>query len=360
MSSSTPFPIPIPRAVALAVTAAMAVALAITLGATTSSRAASLGDLHSQLGHERARQEALSSSIGRLSQVIGSLNAQITLVRRREAAVQADLTQDRAELARVKTQLVHQRRVVAELKQRLAKARLILARQLVSRYEGNSPDIVSVVLDANGFSDLLDELDFLRRAEQQQQSTITDTQQAKVLADSAETQLTKLEASETRITQQETVHARALAGMNALLQSRQSALERARSAQSTALAASREKGAQLQGQIRSVEAAQAAAARAAAAAPTPVATGPTLGPSGGWAIPYAIVLCESGGQDLSPNSAGASGYYQILPSTWKLFGGTGPAAYLASKAEQDAVASRIWNGGAGASNWVCASIVGIH
>jgi hypothetical protein len=73
-----------------------------------------------------------------------------------------------------------------------------------------------------------------------------------------------------------------------------------------------------------------------------------------------IVLCESGGQDLPPNSAGASGYYQIIPSTWKLFGGSGPAAYLAPKSEQDAVASRIWNNGAGASNWVCAGIVGIH
>ena len=70
-------------------------------------------------------------------------------------------------------------------------------------------------------------------------------------------------------------------------------------------------------------------------------------------------MCESGGQNLPPNSAGASGYYQILPSTWKLFNGTGPAAYLASKAEQDAVATRIWNNGAGASNWVCAGIVGI-
>ena len=77
-------------------------------------------------------------------------------------------------------------------------------------------------------------------------------------------------------------------------------------------------------------------------------------------IPYAIVLCESGGQNLPPNSAGASGYYQIIPSTWKLFGGTGPAAYLAPKSEQDAVAARIWNGGKGASNWVCAGIVGIH
>ena len=60
------------------------------------------------------------------------------------------------------------------------------------------------------------------------------------------------------------------------------------------------------------------------------------------------------------HGAGASGYYQIIPGTWRLFGGTGPAAYLAPKAEQDAVAARIWNGGAGASNWVCAGIVGIH
>ncbi len=91
-----------------------------------------------------------------------------------------------------------------------------------------------------------------------------------------------------------------------------------------------------------------------------MSSGPALGPTNGWAIPYAIVLCESGGQNLPPNSAGASGYYQIIPSTWKLFGGTGPAAYLASKSEQDAVAARIWNNGAGASNWVCAGIVGIH
>ena len=101
----------------------------------------------------------------------------------------------------------------------------------------------------------------------------------------------------------------------------------------------------------------AAAQRAANS--SPVAIGPP-GASGGWAIPYAIVLCESGGQNLPPNSAGASGYYQIIPSTWKLFGGSGPAAYLAGKAEQDAVGARIWRGGAGASNWVCAGIVGIH
>ena len=39
------------------------------------------------------------------------------------------------------------------------------------------------------------------------------------------------------------------------------------------------------------------------------------------------------------------------------FGGSGPAAYLAPKAEQDRVAAKIWDGGRGASNWVCAALV---
>jgi hypothetical protein len=92
-----------------------------------------------------------------------------------------------------------------------------------------------------------------------------------------------------------------------------------------------------------------AAARAAAAS--------SPGPGGPWVIPWPIVQCESGGQNLPPNSAGASGYYQILPSTWRGLGGSTPQAYQASKAEQDRLAAKLWAGGAGAHNWVCAGLV---
>jgi septal ring factor EnvC (AmiA/AmiB activator) len=338
-------------ALLLGLGAALAVSAIVALPGASG---ASLGQLNSQLGAQQSRAQSLSASVARLSGLISSLAAQISLVRAREAAVNAQLARDRAALATVQISLARERRRLEVLKARLRLARLVLSRQLLSSYENDPPDLVAVVLNAHGFTDLLERIDFLHRAKQQQQSIITITRTAKAQADAAARRLARLEASDRRITEATALQARALAGMNTLLSAKRGALARARAAQRAALAASRTRAGRLRSQIARIRAQQAAAAAAGAAS-----SGLALGPSGGWVIPYAIVLCESGGQNLPPNSAGASGYYQIIPGTWSLYGGSGPAAYLASKSEQDAVASRIWNGG-GASQWDCAAIVGIH
>ncbi len=343
--------------------------IALAAVPVNSSADPSLGQLNSQLGQEQSHQQSLSASIGSLSHLISSLDSQIALVQSREAEVRTDLERDQTQLAETHAALIKEKALLALLRARLAHAQMLLARQLVSSYEGDRPDIIAVVLEARGFADLLDRLNYLHDAEQQQQSIITITRTAKARANDAAQRLAKLEATDRTITEETAIRARALAGMESLLGGKQAALQQARAAQQAALDASRARGAQLQSEIAKVQAQQAAAQAAANSAGSSSSAGssgsgpgvgPALGPSGGWAIPYAIVLCESGGQNLPPNSAGASGYYQIIPSTWAAFGGTGPAAYLAPKSEQDAVATRIWNGGAGASNWVCAGIVGIH
>jgi len=343
------------------VAGAAAIALVLGLAAmpVSSSADPSLGQLSNQLGGERAHQSSLAAGIASLSSVISTLDGQISLVESREAAVRADLARDRTQLAAVK------------------RALMLLARQLVTNYEQAKPNLVSVVLEANGFTDLLDRLTFLRDAQQQQQTIIAITQQAKAQADAAAKHLASLRATDQQITLETTQRVLALVGMNQLLHSRQAALQRARSAQQNALAASRARGAALQAEIARIQAAQAAAARAAAAqaaaqqaaaqqaarfsgaggTPTPV--GPSYGPGGSYTIPSSVVQCESGGQNLTPNSAGASGFYQILPSTWNGYGGYGQA-YQAPKSLQDQRASQLWNGGSGASNWVCAGMVGIH
>ena len=327
-----------------------------------SSASPSLGQLNSQLANQHARQQHLQGSLAGLTQLVSSLNSQISLIQTREAAVNAQLASDRQALAAAHVALVRERQLLMLLRARLARAKLLLAKQLVSAYEGDQPDLVSVVLESHGFNDLLERITYLKDAEHQQQGVITLTRAAKARADAAAKRMAALEARDRQITSDEAIRARALAGMQSLLVSKQSALKQAQAIQQAALDASRQRGQQLQASISKLEAQQQAAAAQAQSQSSSSGSGvgPALGPSGGWAIPYPIVLCESGGQNLPPNSAGASGYYQIIPSTWTGFGGTGPAAYLASKAEQDAVAARIWRGGAGASDWVCAGIVGIH
>jgi len=351
------------RSLAVAVAAVLA---ALAIMPLASSADSGLGQLNSELGAQQARQQQLQSSLSGLSQVIGGLSGQIALVQSREAAVEAELAQDRVRLLATQTALARERRLLALLRARLARGRMLLARQLVSSYESDNPDLMTVLLEANGFKDLLEKLSFLRDAEQQQQAIITFTRRARNEADGAARRLAALELRDEQVTEDATLRSRALAGMNSLLQSKRGALERAQAVQRAALAASQARSGQIQAQISQIEAQQAAqraaeeqAAQQQASAGGGSAGAPVAG-SGGWVIPGSIVECESGGQNLPPNGAGASGYYQIMPGTWKEYGGTGSSAYGASRAEQNLVASRIWAGGSGASNWVCAGMVGIR
>jgi hypothetical protein len=100
------------------------------------------------------------------------------------------------------------------------------------------------------------------------------------------------------------------------------------------------------GWVDDIEAAEAAGRSAAEATVERWLGGP-------FSIPTYIVLCESGGNYSALNpSSGAGGAYQIIPSTWALYGGKG-APHEASKAEQDRIAAQIW-ADSGPSAWVCA------
>jgi soluble lytic murein transglycosylase-like protein len=62
-------------------------------------------------------------------------------------------------------------------------------------------------------------------------------------------------------------------------------------------------------------------------------------------------MCESGGNYRAVNSSGAGGAYQIMPSTWRAYGGSG-LPQNASKAEQDQIAAKIYQS-QGKAPWSC-------
>ena len=82
-------------------------------------------------------------------------------------------------------QLIAERALLVKLKAKLAAGRALLASQLVSGYEANQPSLVSIVLSSSGFQDLLNQLNFLKRAEHEQKSLIATTTAAKQQATQA-------------------------------------------------------------------------------------------------------------------------------------------------------------------------------
>lgn len=339
---------------------------------TTSQLQQQLGSTQSQLGANRAHQQSLASRISALNGKVSQLAGQVSLVQAREAAARARLDSENAQLSYVRTEVARERARIIQLHRILRQARRALAAELVSQYERPEQSFVTLLIDAHGFQQLVDGIQYVSNARRHEQSIVLVTRTAQRDAVAASRRLAALERKDASAADTAATQTDALAGMHALFVSRQTALLDERSAQAAALSATQAHGAQLQDAIATIKKQQAAAVAAArAVAQQPPSSGGSSdsgagdsatpsGGSGGWAIPYPVVLCESGGQNLPPNGAGASGYYQIMPGTWKDYGGSGPSAYQASKAEQDAVAAKIWAGGAGASNWTCAAMVGIR
>src|SRR5438270_173898 len=133
----------------------------------TPARAASTGQLRQRIsagqGHVSALSGAVKSASGRLAQ----LDANIAALGRRLTRIQADLNAKRDELAKLKSELDAARRRLTQLEAYEAHAERVLAQQLVASYESDNPDVVSVVLSATGFRDLLERLAFMQRVRKQ-------------------------------------------------------------------------------------------------------------------------------------------------------------------------------------------------
>ncbi|MFL5820695.1 MAG: transglycosylase family protein [Solirubrobacteraceae bacterium] len=293
-----------------------------------------------RLETQQSRERALAGRVAGFSNLIGRLGGDIAVLRRREDVLQASLRVQEAQLARVQQALRLERARLAALRARLAYSRRVLARRLIQMYQGGRPDLVTVVLTSRGWIDLLERGEFLRRINQQDQVVIIGVRAARDAVQRSADRLAVLEARQQRITDAILDQRNEVVSTRLELGRRVAGYSRARADAQSALRTTAATRARLERRLASLEAQYADAG--------------SLGASGGWAIPWGIVSCESGGRNTGPNQVGASGYYQIIPSTWRGAGGRGPAAHLAPKSEQDRIARQLWNGGLGASNWVCA------
>src|SRR3954466_7002714 len=107
------------------------------------------------IGGHKATERVLTTDISAQTDRISALQSDIARLSARQQRLQAGLDTKRAELARVQGELRSERARLARLRARLLVVQRTLAQRLVELYKADKPDIVTVVLEAHGFEDLL-------------------------------------------------------------------------------------------------------------------------------------------------------------------------------------------------------------
>jgi peptidoglycan DL-endopeptidase CwlO len=273
-------------------------ALPVLSDGSPRSRAASIGgkidQKRKQIAAKKGRERVLSTTITRYSKRISSLQGEITGLQRKQVAIQGDLDAKRAELARIQESLRQERIRLARLRARLAEARVALAARLVELYKADKPDVVTVVLESDGFADLLERTEFMQRVSDQDARIIDRVRTARAEAKRTEARLDKLEERQARIAKAIEARRDAVARVKGQLVDRRDAFARVRSAKSTALASTRDDRQHLEGDLAALERenakiqAQLAGAQNGTA---PTAAGPIRPGAGGliWPVNGPIV-----------------------------------------------------------------------
>jgi muramidase (phage lysozyme) len=298
--------------------------------------------LQSNIDAAQQQAQSLAAQIESNDAALAQAKASAQAAAAREAQLSALLAEGQEKEAELSQEVDEAQAQLEETRTELQRALDALGDRLVAIYKGEMPDAATLLLSSDGFDDLATRAEYLQRVEDADSEVAA---RVRALRDQVSAQLDQLEQAKAAVeayndrleaAREQIAEARAEA------QAQAGALAAASARQADALASLR---AQVDDWTQQVQEAQQASAAEAQQ---------TVGSwFGDWAIPQAIVMCESGGNfDAVNSSSGAGGAYQILPSTWESYGGEGKPND-GSPQEQNQIASQIWED-SGSSAWVCA------
>jgi murein DD-endopeptidase MepM/ murein hydrolase activator NlpD len=210
-----------------------------------------------RIGRRKGTERVLTSQISAYNERIGSLQARIGRLERRQATVQADLDRKQAELTKLQRDLRSERRRLVRLRARLKVARAALGQRLVELYQADVPDIVNVILDANGFADLLERGEFMQRVSDQDRKIIGIVRAARADATATEARLQRFTRRQKRVTAIVLSNRNQIAGVKQTLIDTRVGLDGTRSDKQHALVQVRTSRQHLEGALSSLKAEQA-------------------------------------------------------------------------------------------------------
>jgi peptidoglycan hydrolase CwlO-like protein len=249
--------------------------LAATVIGPASAGAVSPGALQQRINQAGNREQNLQAGIARDARAAASFNGRVADLQARLNAIQTSLDFERNQLAQTQTHLRSDRAHLTELKLKLGTDEDVLRKQLVAAYETPPPDVTTVVLDAHGFSDLLERMDYLSMISRHNAAVTAHVARTRTAVATETTQLAQLEARQSQTTRAVLLQRDEAAQLHLQVLDQQLAYARSRSAKASELAS-------IHAQRSSDEAKLASIERSVQAAPpVPVGTGaPFAGSTG--------------------------------------------------------------------------------
>ena len=291
--------------------------------------------LDDRIDSAESEVDRLSGKVDAQSSDVSELEAQAREAGARAMELVAEIEEARAQSSELADDLAAAEKELAEVQARYKRALAVLSERLVDIYKTGTPDGLTVILEADGFDDLETRAEYLDALNDADRKLADRVQQLREEVEGRYDEIAELK-------QRIDAEAARLADARGEFAAAEAAAEKQAAELGEALAGKREELSAAEGRLADLEAEQDAA------------SGGGNGFYGGpYSIPTYIVMCESGGnyRALNPSSM-AGGAYQIIPSTWHAYGGTG-YAHQAPKAEQDRIARLIWED-VGPSAWSCA------
>lgn len=228
-------------------------------------------------------QESLSERAARLRAAVAAEEARIADTREGLADANARLTKLNNRLSRRRTQLdntqdmlVRTRVRLTRLERKQAEAETQLADNLRESYKDGKPTFVTVVLNADGFADLVARFEYLRRIARRNASVLGDTRDAREKVQGMTVELKRLRTTYAELAKTAEHDRDQADALRTALLNREAAQLRRRNGTASQLAS-------VQGRIAAIQRRQRAAARRAQAARTATNAAPKT--SGGSSNP---------------------------------------------------------------------------
>jgi predicted nucleic acid-binding Zn-ribbon protein len=296
------------RRFSAAIVLVVAAAVLVWLGARSpAAHAADPGALAHQISAGQSRVSALSGVVGAENGRLRQLDRSIAKLQSKIAGIQSDLDAKRAELLRLRQELNAARVRLASLVAYERKAKYVLSQQLVANYETAQPDLVSVVLDSNSFSNLLERLSFARLVRNHDRQIVAGVILARDRVTAQAVRLAGLEGRQQDVTARVLAERDQLDAAKLMLLNRQMSVARARDKNLGQLTTARSRIASLRRQLAHVQAEQAQRAAQAAVTQTAPSGVGAINAGGGRAGPDPIPGFTIGRDDMGVDATAPTG-----------------------------------------------------